>query len=95
MPIKATRALLDAALSGALKAQPMRVDPVFGFQVPTALQGVEPSILNPRETWADKAAYDAQAKALVDMFNANFAKFASHVDADVMAAAPALRAAAE
>jgi phosphoenolpyruvate carboxykinase (ATP) len=95
MPIKATRALLDAALSGVLKAQPMRVDPVFGFQVPTALPGVEPSILNPRETWGDKAAYDAQAKALVDMFNANFAKFASHVDADVMAAAPALRAAAE
>ena len=95
MPIKATRTLLDAALSGALKRQPMRTDPVFGFQVPTSLPGVEPAILNPRETWADKAAYDAQARALVDMFNKNFAKFEVHVDADVKAAAPALRQAAE
>jgi phosphoenolpyruvate carboxykinase (ATP) len=95
MPIKATRALLDAALSGALKSQPMRTDPLFGFQVPTALPGVDPAILNPRDTWADKAAYDAQAQALVDMFNKNFAKFEVHVDADVKAAAPALRQAAE
>ena len=95
MPIKATRALLNAALSGALKSQPMRIDPIFGFQVPVALEGVDPKILNPRETWADKAAYDAQAKALVDMFQTNFGKFESHVDADVKAAAPALRQAAE
>jgi phosphoenolpyruvate carboxykinase (ATP) len=95
MPIKATRALLDAALSGALKAQPMRTDPLFGFQVPTSLPGVDPAILNPRETWSDKAAYDTQARALVDMFNANFAKFEVHVDDDVKAAAPALRQAAE
>jgi len=95
MPIKATRALLDAALSGALKSQPMRTDPVFGFQVPTSLTGVEPAILNPRDTWSDKAAYDAQARALVEMFNKNFEKFAVHVDADVKAAAPALRQAAE
>ena len=95
MPIKATRALLDAALSGKLKSQPMRKDPMFGFEVPTALEGVDPQILNPRETWADKAAYDATARALVDMFNKNFAKFESHVDADVKAAAPALKLAAE
>jgi phosphoenolpyruvate carboxykinase (ATP) len=95
MPIKATRALLDAALSGALKSQPMRTDPVFGFQVPTSLPGVDPAILNPRDTWSDKAAYDTQARALVEMFNKNFEKFTVHVDADVMAAAPALRHAAE
>jgi phosphoenolpyruvate carboxykinase (ATP) len=95
MPIKATRALLDAALSGALKSQPFRTDPVFGFQVPTSLPGVDPAILNPRDTWADQAAYDAQARALVDMFNANFEKFEVHVDADVKAAAPALMRAAE
>jgi phosphoenolpyruvate carboxykinase (ATP) len=95
MPIKATRALLDAALSGALKSQPMRTDPVFGFQVPASLPGVDPAILNPRETWSDKAAYDTQASALVEMFNKNFEKFSVHVDADVKAAAPALRQAAE
>jgi phosphoenolpyruvate carboxykinase (ATP) len=95
MPIKATRALLDAALSGKLKGQPMRKDPMFGFEVPTEMEGVDPRILNPRETWADKAAYDAMARSLVDMFNKNFAKFEAHVDADVKAAAPALKLAAE
>jgi phosphoenolpyruvate carboxykinase (ATP) len=95
MPIKATRALLDAALAGSLKSQPMRTDPLFGFQVPTTMPGVDPAILNPRETWADKAAYDAQARALVDMFQKNFEKFEVHVDADVKAAAPVLREAAE
>ena len=95
MPIKVTRSLLNAVLSGALKMQPMRTDPVFGFQVPTALPGVDPTILNPRETWVDKPAYDAQARALVDMFGKNFAKFEVHVDAEVKAAAPTLREAAE
>jgi phosphoenolpyruvate carboxykinase (ATP) len=95
MPIKVTRALLDAALSGQLASQPMRTDPLFGFQVPLALPGIDSKILNPRETWADKAAYDAQARALVDMFRANFEKFETHVDADVLAAAPVLRQAAE
>ena len=95
MPIKATRALLDAALSGALKAQPMRTDPLFGFQVPLALPGVDSKILRPRDTWTDAAAYDAQAKALVDMFNKNFAKFEAHVDSDVKAAAPTIMAAAQ
>jgi phosphoenolpyruvate carboxykinase (ATP) len=95
MPIKATRALLNAALGGSLRNQPMRTDPMFGFQVPLSLPGVDPKILNPRETWASPEAYDAQARALVDMFNKNFAKFERHVDTDVLAAAPALRQAAE
>jgi phosphoenolpyruvate carboxykinase (ATP) len=95
MPIKATRALLDAALSGELVNQPMRTDALFGFQVPLSLPGVDPAILNPRETWADKAAFDQQARALVDMFRTNFAKFETHVDSDVLAAAPALKQAAE
>lgn len=95
MPIAATRALVRAALSGALNAQAMRTDVIFGFEVPTALDGVDPKILNPRETWADKEAYDAQANALIEMFNQNFEQFESHVDADVRAAAPVLRQAAE
>ena len=95
MPIQVTRALLDAALSGTLKGQAMRTDPAFGFQVPKSLPGVDDKILNPRETWSDPAGYDAQAKALVDMFNKNFSRFENHVDADVKAAAPVLRQAAE
>jgi phosphoenolpyruvate carboxykinase (ATP) len=95
MPIKATRALLTAALSGKLANAPMRTDALFGFQVPLALDGVDAKILTPRETWADKAAYDAQAAALVEMFTKNFAKFEAHVDSNVKAAAPSLRQAAE
>ncbi len=83
MPIRVTRALLNAALDGSLNNAEFRTDPNFGFQVPVSVPGVEPRILNPRETWADKAAYDAKAKALVAMFVANFAQFAEHVDAGV------------
>jgi len=95
MPIKATRALLNAALGGGLADVEMRRDPVFGFQVPLELEGVDSAILNPRETWDDKAAYDRQARKLVDMFIGNFEKFESHVDPDVREAAPAMCDAAE
>jgi len=95
MPIKVTRALINGALTGQLKSQPMRTDPLFGFQVPAVLAEVDPAILNPRDTWDDKLAFDAQARALVDMFGKNFAKFEVHVDAEVKAAAPSMRQAAE
>ncbi len=95
MPIKATRALLAAVLDGSLKNAEFRTDPNFGFAVPVAAPGVEAGILDPRSTWADKAAYDAQARKLVDMFVRNFEKFESHVDHEVRDAAPALRDAAE
>ncbi len=88
MPIKATRALLNAALDGSLNQAEFRTDPNFGFQVPVAVPGVDPAILNPRDTWADKAAYDATAAKLVDLFNENFQQFAEHVDEGVRAAAP-------
>jgi phosphoenolpyruvate carboxykinase (ATP) len=95
MPIKATRALLTAALNGSLAKSAMRTDPNFGFQVPISVPGVEATILNPRATWADKPAYDAQARKLVAMFVENFQKFDAHVSAEVKAAAPRLAAAAE
>jgi phosphoenolpyruvate carboxykinase (ATP) len=95
MPIKATRALLNAALDGSLAHAEMRIDPHFKFRVPVAVPGVDAKILNPRETWADKAAYDAQARKLVGMFRDNFKKFEAHVAADVLAAAPELAEAAE
>ena len=92
MPIRATRGLLNAALDGSLAEVEMRRDALFGFEVPTALpdglEGVDPAILRPRETWADKAAYDAQAKKLVEMFVENFKRFEDRVDDDVKGAAP-------
>jgi phosphoenolpyruvate carboxykinase (ATP) len=95
MPIKATRALLAAALDGSLAGTEFRTDPNFGFAVPVSVAGVEPTILDPRATWADKAAYDRQAKRLVGMFTDNFAKFEDHVDASVADAAPRVPEAAE
>jgi phosphoenolpyruvate carboxykinase (ATP) len=88
MPIKATRALLNAALDGSLKSAEFRKDPYFGFDVPVAVPGVDSAILNPRDTWADKAEYDRTANKLVGLFIANFAKFETHVDQSVKEAAP-------
>ena len=88
MPIKITRALLNAALDGSLNAAEFRTDPFFGFQVPVAVPGVDSTILDPRLTWTDKAQYDATAADLVDKFVANFAQFAEHVDEGVRQAAP-------
>ncbi|PTX00333.1 phosphoenolpyruvate carboxykinase [Pararhodobacter aggregans] len=87
MPIKATRTLLTDALSGSLEKAAFRKDPNFGFEVPLACTGVDPSLLDPRTTWADPAAYDAQAKKLVHMFSENFAQYVPYIDEDVKAAA--------
>src|ERR1700676_4191132 len=95
MPIKVTRALLSAALNGSLRNADFRTDKYFGFAVPTSLPGVEPHILDPVKTWADKAEFDKTARALVGMFQKNFAKFEAQVDADVRAAAPEAKLAAE
>jgi len=88
MPIKVTRALLNAALDGSLKAAEFRKDPFFGFMVPVSVPGVDSQILDPRSTWPDPAAYDSKANALVKMFVENFAQFESHVEAGVRDAAP-------
>ncbi|MDF2370796.1 MAG: phosphoenolpyruvate carboxykinase [Rhizobiaceae bacterium] len=95
MPIKATRALLSAALDGSLNHAEFRTDPNFGLMVPMAVAGVDSAILDPRSTWTDKQAYDAQARRLVDMFVENFAKFEEHVGNDVLGAAPRIAQAAE
>jgi phosphoenolpyruvate carboxykinase (ATP) len=86
MPIAATRALLQAALDGRLAQGAFRRDPNFGFDVPLSAPGVDAVLLDPRETWADGAAYDAAAQRLVGMFAANFARF-TDVPADVRAVA--------
>ncbi len=87
MPIAATRALLTAALDGSLGNATFRRDPNFGFEVPLAAAGVDPGLLDPRGTWADPDAYDAQAQRLVAMFAENFARYEAHVADDVRAAA--------
>ena len=91
MPIKVTRRLLGAALDGSLNHAEFRTDPNFGFAVPVSVEGVENQILDPRSTWADKTAYDAQASKLVSMFQDNFHRFEGTVDEDVMAASPGLQ----
>ena len=93
MPIKVTRALLNAALDGSLKDVEFRKDPNFGFMVPVSAPGVDSAILDPRATWANKADYDATAGKLVDQFVENFAQFVEHVDEGVRQAAPQPKAA--
>ncbi len=88
MPIKVTRALLNAALDGSLKDAAFRKDPNFGFMVPVAVGDIDPNMLDPRAAWANKADYDATAAKLVDEFVANFAQFETHVDEGVRQAAP-------
>ena len=87
MPIKATRALLTAALDGSLNESTFRKDPNFGFEVPVTVPGVDATLLDPRATWSDKAAYDAQAQKLVRMFSDNFEQYLPYIDEDVKAAA--------
>ncbi len=87
MPIKATRALLTAALDGSLSGGAFRRDPNFGFEVPVTVPGVDAALLDPRGTWADGVAYDAAAVKLVGMFADNFGQYLGHIDADVRAAA--------
>jgi phosphoenolpyruvate carboxykinase (ATP) len=87
MKLPYTRAMVRAVLSGELWDAPTQVDPVFGLAIPTSCEGVPSDVLNPRSTWADPAAYDAQAKKLAEMFRKNFEKF-GNVDSSIKAAGP-------
>ena len=87
MPIRATRALLTAAMDGTLAAGEFRKDDNFGFEVPVAVPGVADILLDPRRTWDDASAYDAQATKLVEMFSNNFGQYIPHIDDDIKAAA--------
>ncbi len=92
MSIQHTRALLRAALDGSLAQVEFEKDPFFGLMIPKAVPGIPAGVLNPRDSWADKAAYDRTAQNLVGLFEKNFETFASAVDDSVKAAA--IRAAA-
>ncbi len=83
-----TRAMLNAALEGALDEVAYEEDPIFGLNVPREIDGVPKEILTPRDTWEDPGAFDGQARKLAAMFRANFEKYADGVDDAVVAAGP-------
>src|SRR5688572_20046787 len=87
MKLPHTRAMVRSVLSGELRDAKVEVDPIFGLSMPTAVKDVPAEVLNPRNTWSDKAAYDEQAKKLAEMFRKNFEKF-GNVDTAIRAAGP-------
>ncbi|KAB0667264.1 phosphoenolpyruvate carboxykinase [Oryzomonas japonica] len=83
MKIAYSRALVNAALDGTLIAGRFEKDPFFGLDIPTSCTGVPAEVLNPRNTWADKAKYDEAARKLVELFRGNFEKYRASVPDDV------------
>ena len=88
MKIQHTRALLNAALNGSLEGVEMRIDPLFSFLVPAQAPSVPSEILNPRNTWSNSGAYDAQAKKLAGLFQENFVQFEDQTPKEVLGAGP-------
>ncbi len=88
MKLAYTRRMVSAALSGELDNVETFIEPFFGLHIPSHIEGVPDEALNPRNTWADGAAYDAQAAKLANMFVENFKQFAEGVTADIRAAGP-------
>jgi phosphoenolpyruvate carboxykinase (ATP) len=86
--LKHTRAIIDAIHSGALASVPSQEDPVFGLSVPTSCPEVPSAMLLPRNTWADKAAYDEKAKRVATLFRENFKKYEAQASAEVRGAGP-------
>jgi phosphoenolpyruvate carboxykinase (ATP) len=91
MKLGHTRAMVRAALSGALEAATFEPDPVFGLAIPTHIPDVPDEVLRPRDTWSNGADYDAQAKKLAEMFRSNFEQFEQHVGEAVRQAGPRAR----
>jgi hypothetical protein len=88
MSLKHTRAMVADLLDGSLSSAQFDTDPIFGLQVPKSIANVPAEVLNPRNTWSDKSAYDAQAHKLAGMFRENFAKFEKFVPDAVKNAGP-------
>ena len=88
MNLSHTRAMVHAAVTGQLSETEFVRDPVFGLDVPIAVPGVPPEVLQPRGAWADTASYDATALRLADMFTENFQKFEDQVSEEVQASGP-------
>ncbi|MBI5137122.1 MAG: phosphoenolpyruvate carboxykinase [Nitrospirae bacterium] len=88
MSIRHTRSLVHGALDGSLVDVPTHRDPIFGLAIPERCDGVPSSILQPRTTWADGAAYDRKAKELARLFHQNFARYVSGVTDAIRDAGP-------
>ncbi len=88
MKLPYTRAMVRALLDGSLHSAPTVTDPIFGLHMPTTVDHVPSEILDPRKTWSDGAAYDAQARKLAEMFRENIKKFGDAVPANILAAGP-------
>lgn len=88
MKLSYTRAMITAALEGKLDNAEFVYDPVFGLAVPLSCPGVPDELLQPRNTWADPAAYDEKARYLAGLFIRNFEKYKEGVSAEILAAAP-------
>ena len=87
MKLSYTRAMVTAALTGAIEKGEFVTDPTFGVQVPTAIEGVPSELLIPENTWEDKEAYKASCQKLAKSFVENFKKY-THMSAEVVAAGP-------
>lgn len=88
IPLPSTRAMVHAAIRGALDRAPTRTEPHFGLEVPVACPGVPERLLDPRATWPDPKAYDERARALAGQFRDNFAQFAGQVPGEIAAGGP-------
>ncbi|MEM6271649.1 MAG: phosphoenolpyruvate carboxykinase (ATP) [Bacteroidota bacterium] len=88
MKLEYTRAMVTAALNGELNDVTYTTDPIFGLNMPTTCPNVPDEVLNPRNTWADKAAYDAKANDLAEKFNRNFDNYKEFASEAILAAAP-------
>ncbi len=91
MKLKFTRAMITAALNGELDKVEYREHPVFGVRMPASCPNVPTEVLDPRNTWKDKSAYDAQADKLAAAFQANFNKYRDNAGAEITKAEPKLR----
>ncbi|MCB9192864.1 MAG: phosphoenolpyruvate carboxykinase (ATP), partial [Flavobacteriales bacterium] len=86
--LRYTRAMITAAMNGTLDNVEYATDSIFGLAMPTSCPDVPTELLNPRETWADKAAYDAKAEKLAASFVKNFEQYADTANDEILAAAP-------
>ncbi len=85
--IKDTRGIIDAILDGSVLKAPTKMIPIFNFEVPTELPGVDPAILDPRDTYADAAEWDAKAEDLAGRFIKNFVKYETNEAGKALVAA--------